>query len=137
MAEGAAQTGAATLEQLHAQGEQLKHIQKEQRKIDDNLTTSDCKCTVTWSCPIVASRARNDSDIMDRRLHDLRFFSKDSKWRGRGRLFFSSVTRPNRKRTNEKRSVAILTLKFLAAILPSVCQLGMENPGNRWQKPKG
>ena len=41
MAADATQTGAATLEQLHHQGEQLKHIQKEQGKIDNNLQTSD------------------------------------------------------------------------------------------------
>ena len=41
MAESAAQTGAATLEQLHVQGEQLRHIRSEQQKIDDNLTTAD------------------------------------------------------------------------------------------------
>lgn len=41
MAADATQTGAATLEQLHHQGEQLKNIQKDQAKIDTNLQTSD------------------------------------------------------------------------------------------------
>ena len=41
MAADATQTGAATLEQLHHQGEQLKGIQKDQAKIDSNLATSD------------------------------------------------------------------------------------------------
>jgi len=41
MAESAAQTGAATLEQLHVQGEQLRHIRSTQQKIDDDLSTTD------------------------------------------------------------------------------------------------
>ena len=41
LAADATQTGAATLEQLHHQGEQLRHIRSEQTKIDSHLTTSD------------------------------------------------------------------------------------------------
>ena len=41
MAATTAETGAETLAQLHHQGEQLRHIQKEQAKIDENLSTSD------------------------------------------------------------------------------------------------
>jgi len=41
MAATAAETGAATLEELHNQGEQLKHIRSEQAKIDENLTAAD------------------------------------------------------------------------------------------------
>ena len=41
MAAATAETGAATLNQLHHQGEQLKHIHKEQAKIDENLSTAD------------------------------------------------------------------------------------------------
>ena len=41
MAATAAETGAATLGELHAQGEQLRHIRSEQAKIDENLTAAD------------------------------------------------------------------------------------------------
>ena len=40
-AEEANQTGAATLEKLAAQGEQLQQIKKDQGKISGNLSTSD------------------------------------------------------------------------------------------------
>ncbi len=41
LAESASVTGAATLEALHTQGEQLRHVRSEQAKIDANLATSE------------------------------------------------------------------------------------------------
>ena len=41
MATEATESGAATLAELHVQGEQLKKIRKDQEMIDQNLKTSD------------------------------------------------------------------------------------------------
>jgi hypothetical protein len=41
VAESASQTGVATLEALHGQRETLRQIREDQRKIDDDLSTSD------------------------------------------------------------------------------------------------
>ena len=45
MATSAQESGAATLDELHKQGEQLRHIHREQGKIDENLKTADTLLT--------------------------------------------------------------------------------------------